>query len=176
MTAMKTPLILVAAFAASLAPAAHAAVLPGKLPASPVFPVSLPGVLPEAAVSLKPVVLPLLPSLPTLPSMPLPVQAPSDLPAPQSPLPLGHQPADFAAKAAKASRPALDWSFLDRDGGDAAPELVPVDPGPAPLPPSKAAEQLRFAAEAAHEPAPVSADSLFDHSRPRHGLLTVLPD
>lgn len=165
---MKNPLLL-AVFAASLAPAAHAAVLPGRLPALPAFPVSLPGVLTEAEVSLKPVVLPPLPSAPSLPSLPLPVQGPAALPAVRNPLPL---PRTAILSAAAPRRPVLDWSFLD-GGADATPELVPVEPAPKPLAPSGAALSLRDAADASRRD-PREAGAFFDHSHPVHRLLVTL--
>ncbi|MFI5347365.1 MAG: hypothetical protein ACHQ51_13405 [Elusimicrobiota bacterium] len=153
--------------------AAQSAVLPMKMPSF-----SLPSGLSASAsltpaLSVKSVPLPILPSAPVLPAFPAPVQGPMSLPGAAVPLPLS-LPSELSIHHEFPDNEIhLDWSFLDGDEGAAA--LVSNDRGPKPLTPKGAAAQLQFAAKAARKSplVQVSADQLFDHSRPRQ--LVSLP-
>lgn len=151
-----------------LTPAVRAAVLPVEAAALPLSGASLSAAAaPSAALTLKSVPLPLMPSAPSLPSFPAPVQGPMRLPGAERPLPLA-LPAQLPS-ALPASLPSskyhLDWSFLDDQDGEASAAVVPAGPGPKPLPPSGAAAQLTFASRAAKKDLAGVVSAVFDRSR-----------
>ncbi|MBI2788607.1 MAG: hypothetical protein HYX59_08000 [Elusimicrobia bacterium] len=126
-------------------------IAPISLPSRPVVPMILPSVDAVIAIpTIKPAITPVVVTIITpasLPVYPAPAIGPARLPGVPSPLPL-----PTPAALASARRPApsaieepfiLNWKLLDDKGGDeAASALVPVNPGPQPLSPAGAADQL----------------------------------
>ena len=162
-----------------LAPFLLAAGLAGAARAQNVPVVRLQGLTIVTVVSvpaLRPLSTPL--SAPTLiPFAPTPALGPSRLPNVPSPMPLP-MPAALAFSRLPAPASSFDWTFGDEDG--VAPALVPVDPGPKPLPPAgariDAAAQLRESAKD-REPIRVGGgDNIFDGAaaRPARQPLRVL--
>lgn len=139
---------------------ANAASIPYKLPTTigNLVPVALPGsaIIPMSLPTVNAVIA--IPNAPiSLPATPVPSIAigPARLPGVPSPLPL---PAPIALSvrrfAPSAGEPfALNWSLLD-DDGEAASALIPSDPGPRPLSPAGALNELR---DAVSGPEPVRA-------------------
>ncbi|MBI2387436.1 MAG: hypothetical protein HYV14_15715 [Elusimicrobia bacterium] len=125
-------------------------IAPVVLPSRPVVPMILPSV--DAVIALptiKPEAIPVIVTVITpasLPVYPAPAIGPARLPGVPSPLPL-----PTPAALASARRPApsaveepfiLNWSLLDDKGDEPAAALVPNDPGPQPLSPAGAVNQL----------------------------------
>lgn len=138
-TPLSLPTVNAMIAAPTLAPSLHAAALPAPAP------VSLP-VLPAAAIGQA--------RLPSIPS-PLPLPTPAALKSERRP-------------AMIVEHFAIDWSLLDDKGGEeAASALVPNNPGPQPLPPSGALNELRDAAQG-RDPirvTPTTPGNLFDGRR-----------
>ncbi len=172
------PILLALAFSS----AAHAAVAPFKLPTVNGYAVSLPGlpILPISlptvnAVFTAPTLAPTLnaAALPTpapisLPILPAAAIGQARLPSIPSSLPL---PTPAALKTSRRSAPmiieefVINWSLLDDKGGDeAAPALVPNNPGPQPLSPAAALNELRDVAQG-RDPIRVTPGNLFDGRR-----------
>jgi hypothetical protein len=122
------------------------------------------GRLPARAIGLTPsipvlpVTLPVLP-LTQLPSARLPaVSGGVELPGKPTPLPM-QLPAELVAPAALEAAPLapaeagggvvlhLRWDLLDGDDDGLAGALVPLKPGPKPLPPAGAMAELEYASE-----------------------------
>lgn len=166
--------------ALGLSASANAAVSPLKLPTvngyavelpgvkSLTLPLSMPGVTVSAqmaapSVSAKIAVPTLTPTV--IAMTPISAASASDLPKP-------------VALGAKTPAPSagdhftLDWSLLDgksggssdKDGEEHSGELVPVDPGPKPMPPAGAHAQLRDAS-ADRKPIRMAAEKMFDGRR-----------
>ncbi|MEQ1920292.1 MAG: hypothetical protein ABL955_13965 [Elusimicrobiota bacterium] len=171
------PVLLALAFTS----AAHAASAPFKLPTVHGYAVTLPGipVLPISLPTVNAVIA--APALaPTLNASALPVPAPISLPVlpaaaiGQAHLPSIPSPLPLPTPAAlKTSRSApmiieefvINWSLLDDKGGDeAAPALVPNNPGPQPLSPAGALNELRDVAQG-RDPIRVTPGNLFDGRR-----------
>lgn len=150
-------------------------IAPVIMPGRPVIPMILPSVDAVIVVpTIKPTLNPtasiaVIPA--SLPVYPVPAIGPARLPGVPSPLPL-----PTPAALASARRPApsksdepfvLDWSLLDKKGGDeAAAALVPNDPGPKPLSPAGAVNELLRE---------IQPGSLFDGSRPASQRELELP-
>ncbi|MDP3542930.1 MAG: hypothetical protein Q8T11_10750 [Elusimicrobiota bacterium] len=148
-------------------------IAPVILPGRPVIPMILPSVDAVIAVpTIKPALNPtasiaIIPV--SLPVYPVPAIGPARLPGVPSPLPT-------PAALASARRPApssleepfaLNWSLLDKKGGDeAASALVPNDPGPKPLSPAGAVSELLRE---------IKPGSLFDGARPASPRELELP-
>jgi hypothetical protein len=130
-------------------------IAPVFLPSRPVVPMILPSVDATIAVpTIKPTLIPVVVTIITpasLPVYPAPAIGPVRLPGVPSPLPL---PTPTALASALRPAPsaieepfALNWSKLDdKDGDEAASALVPNDPGPQPLSPAGALNELRDSA------------------------------
>jgi hypothetical protein len=141
-------------------------IAPISLPSRPVIPMILPSVDAVIAVpTIKPGAIPVIVTIITpasLPVYPAPAIGPTRLPGVPSPLPL-----PTPAALASARRPApsaleepfvLNWNLLDDKGGEeAAPAMVPNDPGPQPLSPAGAVNQLL---------GEIKPGALFDGRRP----------
>lgn len=135
----------------------HAA--PVYMPSVSIVPLSLPTVHAELAApilapSLKAAALP-APAPISLPNLPAPAIGPARLPGVPSPLPLPERTTLAGAKSAPSVdlEFVLNWSLLD-DGDEAAPVLVPNDPGPRPLSPAGAVNELKSLAHRDDIPAP----------------------
>lgn len=126
-------------------------IAPISLPSRPVVPMILPSVDAVIAVpTIKPGAIPVVVTIinpASLPVYPAPAIGPARLPGVPSPLPL---PTPAALASARRPAPsaieepfALNWSKLDDKGGEeAASAMVPVDPGPQPLSPAGALNEL----------------------------------
>lgn len=149
--------------ALGLSASAGAAVAPLKLPTVNGYAVELPGV--------KSLTVPLqMPGVTVSAPAALPVVAARIAVPALAPTPI----ALSVVKAAPSTGDhfALDWSLLDgtsggkadKDGEEHSGELVPVDPGPKPMPPAGAHAQLRDAT-AGRKPIRMAAEKLFDGRR-----------
>ena len=158
-----------------LAASANAVSLPNKLPMSSI---GLPGASIGAVITIPTLINPITPSLNALSlprtapmSLPAPVPSaihPARLPSVPSSLPL---PTRAVLADVRRSAPSiiehfvLDWSALNGgDGAEPAPALVPVDPGPKPLAPAGAMNELRDIA-AGREPIRIEVMKIFDGRR-----------
>lgn len=126
-------------------------IAPVIMPGRPVIPMILPSM---GAVITVPTIKPELNPIPSvaklpvsLPVVPVPAIAPARLPGVPSPLPL---PTPVSLASARRPAPSsieepfvLNWSLLDKKGGDeAAAAMVPNDPAPKPLSPAGALNEL----------------------------------
>lgn len=147
---------------------------PIYMPAASVIPMSLPtvnGVIasPSLTPSLKVSVMP-IPAPVSLPVLPAAAIGQARLPGVPSPLPLPERAVVRSAPAIDAEF-VLNWTLLDDDGEAAAPALVPNDPGPRPLSPAGALNELR---DASKDREPIRTPGrLFDGKRETHRELEL---
>lgn len=154
-------------------PSALGNIAPVVLPGRPVVPMVLPTIDPVIAVpAIKPALNPTafpVKSPASLPAYPVPAIGPVRLPGVPSPLPL---PTPAALASARRPAPsaveepfALNWSLLDDKGGDEpAVAKVPNDPGPRPLSPAGALNELREAGDI-QDAIRKAAEKMFDGRR-----------
>ncbi|MCM2304083.1 MAG: hypothetical protein NDJ72_05230 [Elusimicrobia bacterium] len=148
-------------------------IAPVVLPGRPVMPMILPTVdaviaVPAIKPVLNPTAFPVIAPI-SLPVYPVPAIGPVRLPGVPSPLPL---PTPAALAAARRPAPSsveepffINWSLLDDKGGDeAAAAMVPNDPGPRPLAPAGALNELRDLANG-RDPIRMTPVRLFDGGR-----------
>lgn len=148
---------------------ASAQIITVKLPgAAAILPMKLPSVSIGALISvptLFPTQMPLTPV--SLPSHPVPMIVPMRLPGVPSsfPLPMPVALAAYRLSAPNVDHLAINWSGLHGEDDALSPALIPVEPGPQPLPPAGALNELRDAAAGREPIRVVHPNKAFDGRR-----------